>query len=90
MVPSIVNPVTLYCDCNRAIVQPKEPKSNQWSKHVLRRYHLIRDIIARGDISIERVPIEDNLTYPLSKVLSKQKHDLYMKGLGIKYIDNWL
>ena len=38
MVPSIVNPVPLYCDNNGAIAQAKEPRSHQRSKHILRRY----------------------------------------------------
>ena len=56
VVPSIVDPVPLYCDNNEAIVQAKEPRSYQMSKHVLRRYHLIREIIGRHDVIIEKVP----------------------------------
>ena len=36
VVPSIVNPVELYCDNNGAIAQAKEPRSHQRSKHILR------------------------------------------------------
>ena len=46
VVPSIVDPIPLYCDNNGAIAQAKEPRSHQKSKHVLRRYHLIREIIS--------------------------------------------
>ena len=46
VVPSITDPITVYCDNNGAIAQAKEPRSHQRSKHVLRRYHLIREIIA--------------------------------------------
>ena len=42
VVPSITNPVDVYCDNNGAIAQAKEPRSHQRSKHILRRYHLIR------------------------------------------------
>ena len=90
VVPSIVNLVTLYCDNNGAIMQAKEPRSHQRSKHVLRRYHLIRDIIVRGDISIEKVLTEKNLIDPLTKVLSQQKHDRHMKDYGIRYKGDWL
>ena len=41
VVPSITNPVDVYCDNNGAIAQAKEPRSHQRSKHILRRYHLI-------------------------------------------------
>ena len=46
VVPSIIEPITVYCDNNGAIAQAKEPRSHQRSKQVLRRYHLIREIIA--------------------------------------------
>ena len=42
VVPSIADPVDLYCDNNGAIAQAKEPRSHQRSKHILRRFHLIR------------------------------------------------
>ena len=58
VVPSIVGPIPLYCDNNGAIAQVKEPRSHQRSKHVLRRYHLIREIIGRQDVKIERVPTD--------------------------------
>ena len=69
VVPSIVNPIPLYCDNNGAIAQPKVPRSHQRSKHVLRRYRLIREIIGRGDVVIEKVPTNQNLTDPLTKPL---------------------
>ena len=45
VVPSIADPILLYCDNNGAIAQAKEPRSHQRSKHILRRYHLIKEII---------------------------------------------
>ena len=35
VVPSISDPITVYCDNNGAIAQAKEPRSHQRSKHVL-------------------------------------------------------
>ena len=45
VVPSISEPIPLLCDNNGAIAQAKEPRSHQKSKHLLRRFHLIREII---------------------------------------------
>ena len=67
VVPSITNPVDIYCDNNGAIAQEKEPRSHQRSKHILRRYHLIRENIERGDVKICRVPTDDNVVDPLTK-----------------------
>ncbi|XP_072054946.1 secreted RxLR effector protein 161-like [Arachis hypogaea] len=55
VVPSIKEPLPLLCDKNGAIAQAKEPRSHQKSKHILRRYHFIREIIERGDVEIQKV-----------------------------------
>ena len=87
VVPSITNPVDVYCDNNGAIAQAKEPISHQRSKHILRRYHLIREIIERGDVKICRVPTDDTVVDPLTKPLPQAKHDRYARFIGIRYID---
>ena len=56
MVPSIVDLIPLYCDNISTIVQEKEPQSHQRSKHVIKRCHLIREIIGRNYVIIEKVP----------------------------------
>ena len=70
VVPSIADPVELYCDNNGAIAQAKEPRSHQRTKHILRRFHLIREIIKRADVKICRVPTEANIADPLTKALA--------------------
>ena len=35
VVPSIADPIELYCDNNGAIAQAKEPRSHQRTKHIL-------------------------------------------------------
>ena len=90
MVPSIVDPIPLYCDNNRAIAQAKEPRSHQRSKHVLRRYHLIREIISRQDVKIERVPTDQNIVDPLTKALYQGRFDQHVNAMGIRYMGDWL
>ena len=50
VIPLILDPIHVLCDDNGAIAQTKEPRSHQKSKHILRRFHLIREIIAIGDV----------------------------------------
>ena len=75
VVPNIADPIELYYDNNRAIAQAKEPRSHQQTKHILRRFHLIREIIDRGD--------------PLTKALAQRKHDGHTRSMGIRYLSNW-
>ncbi|XP_038697978.1 secreted RxLR effector protein 161-like [Tripterygium wilfordii] len=90
VVPSIADPIELYCDNNGAIAQAKEPRSHQRSKHILRRFHLIREIINRGDVKICRVSTNENIADPLTKPLTQQKHDQHNNSLGIRYMSDWL
>ena len=90
IVPSIVDPIGLYYDNNGAIAQAKEPRSHKRSKHILRCYHLIREIIDRGDVKICRVPTLDNIVDPLTKPLAQQMHDGHTRSMGIRGMPDWL
>ncbi|KAK8670729.1 hypothetical protein V6N13_037347 [Hibiscus sabdariffa] len=71
VVPSISDALELYYDNNGAIAQAKEPRSHQRSKHILRRFHLIRESVDRGDVKICTVHMDDNIADPLTKPLSQ-------------------
>ncbi|KAJ8753518.1 hypothetical protein K2173_022759 [Erythroxylum novogranatense] len=86
IVPSIASPIDLYCDNNGAIAQAKEPNSHHRSKHILRRFHLIREIIGRGDVKICKVGTDDNIVDPLTKPLPQPKHDSHTRSMGIRYL----
>lgn len=86
VVPSISGPIDLYCDNNGAIAQAKEPKSHQKSKHIQRRYHLIREIIDRGDVKISRVSTDANVADHFTKPLPQPKHESHTTAIGIRFI----
>ena len=70
IVPTISSPILLLCDNNGVIAQAKEPRSPQMFKHTLKRLHMIREIVVRGDVVAERVSSIDNVTDPLTKPLA--------------------
>ena len=90
VVSSIHSPIDLYCDNNGAIAQAKEPRSHQRSKHILRRYHLIREIIDRGEVKVSRVDSVANTADPLTKPLVQAKHEMHVASMGIRHMGNWL
>lgn len=89
IVPSIMNSIDLYCDNNVAIIQAKEPRSHQRCKHILSQYHLIKEIIDRGDVKIYRVLTLDNVSDPLIKPLMQQKHGDHTRYIGIRCMYDW-
>ena len=69
VVPEIPHPMLLYCDNTEAIAQAKGPRSHKKFKHILRCFHLVREIIKRGDVIIERVDTKNNIADPFTKVI---------------------
>jgi hypothetical protein len=67
VVPSSSSPMDLCCDNCSAIAQAKKHRSHQKSKRILRRYHLIREIIDRGNVNICKVHMDLNIADPLTK-----------------------
>ena len=52
VVPNMEKPLVLYCDNSGEVANSKEPRSHKRGKHIERKYHLIREIIHRGDIAL--------------------------------------
>ena len=49
VVPLAQSAITLFCDNSKVVVNSKEPRSHKREKHIERKYHLIREIVNRGD-----------------------------------------
>ena len=62
-------PITLFCDNNGAVAQSKDPRNHNKGKHIERKYHIIRDIFARGDVVVAKIDSANNLVDPFTKAL---------------------
>ncbi|KAJ9547435.1 hypothetical protein OSB04_019978 [Centaurea solstitialis] len=80
-------PIDIFCDNLGAVAQAKEPREHHKSRHVLRKYHLIREIIGRGDVRICKIPTEENVADPLTKPLARVKHEAHANSIGMQYLD---
>ena len=90
MVPSAQSAITLYCDNSGAVADAKEPRSHKRGKHIERKYHLIREIVSRGDTVVGQIASEDNLVDPFTKGLAQKIFDQYVEGMGVRCIASWL
>ena len=52
VVPSAQSAITLYCDNSGVVANAKEPKSHKRGKHIERKYHIIHEIVSRGDMVV--------------------------------------
>ncbi|KAJ9558542.1 hypothetical protein OSB04_013156 [Centaurea solstitialis] len=87
VVASISRPIDIYCDNSGAVAQAKEPREHHKSRDVVRKYHLIREIIGRGDVRICKIPTDENVADPLTKPLAREKHEGHASSIGMQYLD---
>ena len=90
MVPASLPPITLYCDNSGVVAQSKEPRNHGKGKHVERNYHLIRDIVQRGDVTMTKITTADNLVDPFTKALPQKAFEYNLDCLGLRCSSNEL
>ena len=86
--PSMQDPVTILCDNTGAIANAKEPRSHSTAKHILRRYHVIRQYVKENNIKICKVHTDLNVADSLTKPLPQAKHDQHQVSMGVRVLPN--
>ena len=86
VVPFKRSAITLYCDNSEAVANSKEPRSHKRGKHIERKYHLIREIVNRGDVAVSQIALEKNLADPFTKGLSQKIFDQHVEGMRVRCI----
>ncbi|KAL0315177.1 UNVERIFIED_CONTAM: hypothetical protein Scaly_2880800 [Sesamum calycinum] len=84
VVPSIFALMVMFCGNNGAIVQAKELRSHHRFEHIIRRYHLLREMVNRGDVRMNRVSSAENTTDPLTKSMSQIAHTQHLDKKGLR------
>ncbi|GJS65670.1 putative RNA-directed DNA polymerase [Tanacetum coccineum] len=84
VVPTVQDPIEIFCDNESAVALTKEPKDHGKSKHIDRKYHFVRSKVAEGHVIVKDVRSEDNSADPFTKALAKSKHDEHAWSIGLK------
>ena len=90
VVPKMEKPLVLYCDNSGAMANSKESRSHKRGKHIERKYHLIPEIIHRGDVVIMKIESEHNLADPFTKTLPERVFTSHLEGLGLRDMSHLL
>ena len=83
-------PITLFYDNSGVVAQSKDPRNHKKRKHIERKYHIIRDIVARGDVVVAKIESANNLVDPFTKTLSQRAFESHLEGMGVKLVHNSL
>ncbi|KAI3524132.1 hypothetical protein L1887_02784 [Cichorium endivia] len=84
VVPSIQEPMELFCDNEGAVALTKELRDHGKSRHINRKYHYIRHRVEEGHLLVKRVSSEDNPADPLTKALSRIKHNQHAQRIRLR------
>ena len=83
VIPEMDKLLVLFCDNTGAIANSKEPRSHKRSKHIERKYHIIREYVARGDVKVMKIATEGNLADLFTKTLPEATFDKHIKEMGL-------
>ena len=86
MVPTVQSAITLHCDNSGAVANAEEPRSHKRGKHIERKYHLLREIVHRGDVKVSQIASKDNLADPFTKALTQRIFDQHIEGMRVRCI----
>ena len=70
VVPNMDKPITLYYDSSGAVANSRKSRSHKRGKHIEKKYHLIQEIVNRGDVIVTKIPTLDNLGDPFPNTFS--------------------
>ncbi|KAA0041461.1 gag/pol protein [Cucumis melo var. makuwa] len=84
VVPNMHLSITLYCDNNGAVANSREPRSHKRGKHIEQKYHLIREIVHRGDVTVTKISSEQNMADSFTKALTAKVFESHLHGLGLR------
>ncbi|GJT85289.1 hypothetical protein Tco_1067006 [Tanacetum coccineum] len=75
--------IPIMCDNKGAIDLSKNPVQHSPTKHIEIRHYFLRDNVQKGNISIEKVSLKDNIADILTKPLKREPFNYLRLGLGM-------
>nr|GEZ46522.1 hypothetical protein [Tanacetum cinerariifolium] len=83
VVPTIEEPISMYCDNTGAITIANESGITKGARHFRVKVHYLREVIEFGDIKLEKVHTDNNLADPFTKALAFPKHSEHTRNIGM-------
>ena len=80
----------MFCDKSGAVAQSKDPRNHKNGKHIERKYHINRDIIAHRDVVVAKIESANNLADPFTKALPQRTFESHLEGMGVRLVHNSL
>ena len=82
--------MVLYYDNSAAVANTKDPRHHKRSKHIDRKYHIIRGFVESGYVTVCKIASEDNLADPFTKTLAARRFEEHVEGMGMRNMSHLL
>ncbi|GJU08559.1 retrotransposon protein, putative, ty1-copia subclass [Tanacetum coccineum] len=84
IVPTIEEPISMYCDNTGAIAIAKDDGVTKGARHFRAKVHYLRETIKMGDVKIEKIDTDDKFSWTLfTKALAFPKHSELTRNIGL-------
>nr|GEX54414.1 putative retrotransposon protein [Tanacetum cinerariifolium] len=83
VVPTIEEPISMYCDNTEAITIANKPRITKGARHFRVKVYYLPEVIEFGDIKLEKVHTYDKLADPFTKALAFPKHSEHTRNIGM-------
>ena len=80
----------MFCDNSGAVAQSKDPRNHKKGKHIKRKYHIIQDIVAIGDVVVANIKSANNLADSFIKALPQRTFESHLEWMGVRLVHNSL
>ncbi|KAL5760756.1 hypothetical protein ACOSP7_019246 [Xanthoceras sorbifolium] len=84
VVPNANKQITIYCNNSGAMDNLKEPRSYKRGKHIESKYHILKEIVHRGDMTVAKIVSVDNLADPFTKALPQKSFYRHLENMGMR------
>ena len=84
VIMGVDRPITLYYDNSTAIANIKESRHHKKTKHIDRKYHMIREYVDQKQIDVCKVASEDNIADPFTKTLVARSFERHVEAMGMR------
>nr|GEV07321.1 ankyrin repeat-containing protein [Tanacetum cinerariifolium] len=83
IVPTIEEPISMYCDNTEAIAIAKDDGVTKGARHFRAKVYYLCETIKLDDVKIEKIDTYDNLADPFTKALAFPKHFELTRNIGL-------
>ncbi|KAA0035549.1 retrovirus-related pol polyprotein from transposon tnt 1-94 [Cucumis melo var. makuwa] len=83
VVPNMSKPITFYIDNSGAVTNSREPRSHKCGNHIEHKYHIIREIVHRGDVIVTQIASTYNVDDLFTKLFMAKVFYGHLEGLSL-------